>query len=603
MFKILPKALCLLCATLAWQREQSRKLKQQDIPTVLSSASNSSKAGQKPIRKVPTIIYASRTHSQLSQVVKELQNTRYRPKHAVLGSREQMCVNPKVKKANSTASEINHDCNKLGKERKCHYKNKLDGFQAPPNESGSTSGMQPVMDIEDLVTMGKQHKVCPFFYTRSKVEEAELILLPYNYLFDKDSRTTTLSDIPWDNAVIIFDEAHNLESFASESASFDLSSTDISRCILEINRAINYCENFPEHGNKIKKDNITRLKGIFLRLEEYILNLSNEAAHRGEYMMDLFQKGSLITHANHELFIMEVRKVIDIFLDVQGGKNSKGAPGLEHFVQCVKRVFGEPTEARCLAKAQSYRVYITPKTIKKSNDGNSVSGRTVSYWCFAPSEAMRELANLNIRSILVTSGTLSPLESYAMELDLPFPNRLENPHIIEDDQIHVRVIGKGVSGQLLSSSYERRQNADYYKELGNTLVSLSKVVPGGMLIFFPSYGVMQSCLEHWGGPSNARSSKPVNNFFAAKRRKTESRYSFPHAPTTFSTIKETSTPWKRLLGNKAVVIEPRSTSDLPDAISEFHKYLNMPKSRGVALLGVCRGKISEVNTLNVRKDD
>lgn len=115
------------------------------------------------------------------------------------------------------------------------------------------------------------------------------------------------------------------------------------------------------------------------------------------------------------------------------------------------------------------------------------------------------------------------------------------------------------------------------------------------LIFFPSYNIMQSCLEQWGGPSNTRSFQPANSFFAAKRRKTDSsRYSFPHVPSTFSTSKELSTPWKRLLGNKAVVIEPRSTSELPDAISEFHRYLNM-KSKGVALFGVCRGKISEVN--------
>jgi regulator of telomere elongation helicase 1 len=44
-----------------------------------------------------------------------------------------------------------------------------------------------------------------------------------------------------------------------------------------------------------------------------------------------------------------------------------------------------------------------------------------------------------------------------------------------------------------------------------------------------------------------------------------------------------------------VVIEPpRVSGDLPDAIAEFHKYLAMPKSKGViALFGVCRGKISE----------
>ena len=588
------KTLCLLCATLAWQREQARKLHSQEFPDTTNNATSA--GGTKQSRahhRVPTIIYASRTHSQLSQVVRELRNTRYRPKHAVLGSRDQMCINPKVKKAASTASEVNHDCNKLGQERKCRFRNKLEGFVAPSNES-SSNVIQPVRDMEELLTMGNAHKICPFYYTRSLVEDAELVLVPYNYLFDKDSRTTTLADVPWNNAVLIFDEAHNLESFASESASFDLKSTDIAGCVSEIQRALGYMENMGIGQGRLKEENVIKLKSIFLSLEEYIMNMTKQSAYRGEFMMEIFQKGARICHANHELFISEIRKVMDIFMEVQGG-SSRGAPRLEHFVQCVKRVFGESTEARCIAKAQSYRVHVTPKTNSGNNNHNA--GRTVSYWCFAPSEAMRELADLNVRSILVTSGTLSPLESYALELDLPFPNRIENPHIIPDDQIHVRVVGKGVSGKLLTSSYQRRQDEDYYTELGNTLVSLGKVIAGGMLIFFPSYGVMETCLEKWGGPANSSASrgKPTNNFFAARKRKStgSSRYSFPYAPTMYSATKEVSTPWKRLLATKSVVIEPKTSADLPDAIAEFQKFLGMPKSKGVALFGVCRGKISE----------
>jgi Rad3-related DNA helicase len=435
------------------------------------------------------------------------------------------------------------------------------------------------------------------------VEDAELILVPYNYLFDKDSRTSTLADVPWKNAVVIFDEAHNLESFASESASFDLTTLDVAGCIAEIQRAVNYMQTFgAEEGSRVRPENVAKLKAIFLKLEDYIMNSlpAQTIAYKGEFMMELFQKGAHINHGNHELFLAEVRKLTDIFLQF-GGNGSKGAPRLEHFCQCVKRVFGEPSEARCFAKAQSYRVHITEKQTQSSSKGGNNTGnvvaRTVSYWCFAPSEAMRELANLEVRSILVTSGTLSPLESYALELDLPFPHRLENPHIIPDDQIHVRVIGKGVSNKILSSAYDRRQDDDYYTELGNTIISLGKIIPGGMLVFFPSYGVMETCLEKWGGPvsGNRRQDDTNSSFFAARKKKAtgSARYSFPHAAHTFSSTKETVTPWKRLLGVKAVVVEPKSTSDLADAINEFHKYLNLPKSKGVALFGVCRGKISE----------
>jgi regulator of telomere elongation helicase 1 len=66
-----------------------------------------------------------------------------------------------------------------------------------------------------------------------------------------------------------------------------------------------------------------------------------------------------------------------------------------------------------LARSKSYRVHVTKVN---GNTGGCFGGRTVSYWCFAPALAMRELAFLKVRSILITSGTLSPLPSFSMEL-------------------------------------------------------------------------------------------------------------------------------------------------------------------------------------------
>jgi regulator of telomere elongation helicase 1 len=406
------KTLCLLCAALAWQREEASLLKQaaDSQPAQKQGPKLSQPENQSP-RRVPTIIYASRTHSQLTQVLGELKNTRYRPQHALLGSREQMCINPKVKKEHSTGSDINHDCSKLCKDRKCHYRNSLENFTPPTSEEGT----QPIMDMEDLLQMGQAHKVCPFYHTRSQVARAELVLVPYNYLFDKDARNTTLAEIPWDNAVVIFDEAHNLESFASDSASFDLSNADIAGCVQEVTRAVNYLQAMPDLQFNVKTENLVRLKAIFLKLEEYLLNLGDQTAYSGEFMMDFFRKGASITHANHEILIEEVRKVNDLIMDMRGTGATRGSPKLEHFVQCIKRVFGYALESRCLAKAQFYRAHVSPK-------GNS--GRTLSYWCFAPALAMEELANLNVRSIIVTSGTLAPVASYAMELGIPFPNVL-----------------------------------------------------------------------------------------------------------------------------------------------------------------------------------
>lgn len=75
---------------------------------------------------MPKIIYASRTHSQLSQAMHELKRTSY--KHvatAVLGSRDQLCIHPEVSKETSSFNKI-HMCHSKVKSRTCFYFNNVE---------------------------------------------------------------------------------------------------------------------------------------------------------------------------------------------------------------------------------------------------------------------------------------------------------------------------------------------------------------------------------------------------------------------------------------------------------------------------------------------
>ena len=73
------KTLCLLCATLAWRKSLggfstgSSQRKSQFSGTQSDVGSSQSQAGN-----LPTIVYTSRTHSQLRQVVQELKRSNYR---------------------------------------------------------------------------------------------------------------------------------------------------------------------------------------------------------------------------------------------------------------------------------------------------------------------------------------------------------------------------------------------------------------------------------------------------------------------------------------------------------------------------------------------
>lgn len=93
-----------------------------------------------------------------------------------------------------------------------------------------------VLDIEDLMVMGREQHMCPYFYSRDRMADAELVLLPYNYLIDTSIRNRL--GLQFDNAILIFDEAHNLEGVCGDSASFDLSEADLAQAIQEVQRCI-----------------------------------------------------------------------------------------------------------------------------------------------------------------------------------------------------------------------------------------------------------------------------------------------------------------------------------------------------------------------------
>lgn len=66
------------------------------------------------------------------------------------------------------------------------------------------------LDIEDLVTLGRSSGPCPYLLSKEMAASADIVFMPYNYLIDAKSRMG-LGKISWENSVLIFDEAHNLE--------------------------------------------------------------------------------------------------------------------------------------------------------------------------------------------------------------------------------------------------------------------------------------------------------------------------------------------------------------------------------------------------------
>jgi regulator of telomere elongation helicase 1 len=159
-----------------------------------------------------------------------------------------------------------------------------------------------------------------------------------------------------------------------------------------------------------------------------------------------------------------------------------------------------------------------------------------------------------------SSGTLSPLETTIKELGIEFPVRLENNHVIDANQVWVGVVGTGVTGKRLNSSYNFRSTDEYLVELGNTIVNFARLVPSGLLVFFPSFSILEESIARWQRPTAGDSSASI---------------------------------WDRIVQQKQVYVEPRARLDFKEVVDEYHETIKT-NTNGAVFFAVCRGKVCAV---------
>lgn len=96
----------------------------------------------------------------------------------------------------------------------------------------------------------------------------------------------------------------------------------------------------------------------------------------------------------------------------------------------------------------------------RKGDVSSQWTYALNLWCLNPAVVLKEV-RVSTRSIIVTSGTLSPLASYQTELDIDFKLQLEANHVIPANRVWVGTISQGPRNTILNGTFKTTGTFDY----------------------------------------------------------------------------------------------------------------------------------------------
>ncbi|CAL1537361.1 unnamed protein product, partial [Lymnaea stagnalis] len=532
--------------------------------------------------KIPKIYFGTRTHKQVAQIVRELRKTQYsNVKMTILGSREHTCIHPEVSKMKAK----NDGCKELLNGPGCRFKDSTQRFTSQNVVKGM--GLNNAWDIEDLVQLCKVKKACPYFLSRGLKDEADLIICPYNYLIDPIIRDAMAISIK--GHVVILDEAHNIEDAAREAASQSITQESIVKAVRDIEiliernidiadysklRAVlhNLDTFIDENKNKLEQKDFDRAYKIWsaFHIVAQLESLGLGPKHFPNIKTAYTSVKSAAEERKEESFkngltldLLEMKPATDVLL-------TQIFQVLEYLYRADMKYVDDYSKKN---KVDSrYFFYINYIILFKKIESPIVTQKyrmlkqestavyTLNFWCMNPGVAFSDFAET--RSIILTSGTLSPLGSFQSELGLSFSIQLEANHVIRDSQVWVGTIGSGPTGGKLQAVFRNLETFGYQDELGGLVLRVCEIVPYGVLCFLPSYKVLEKVTSRW----------------------------------------ESTGLMKKLSHIKKIIKEPRGSDklDFEGQMDIFYEAMKTTgadedeaNTNGAIFFAVCRGKVSE----------
>ena len=506
------KTAAVLCAAIAWQRHRMAK------------------AGA-----APQIMYATRTHAQVRQAMQELRRTPYQPIVAVLGSREAgFCVNSQVLQADDDG-QIRQACRQARSQKTCQFHVGLESRELPLLATEMLRGPEP-WDIEDAARFATSTNSCPYYLAHSLARHAEIVFCPYSYVLDPSVRQASgLSCADLTGRIVILDEAHNVENVCRDAGSAELSLDQLQSALSAVKRVIG--EEQPRHSvphptvqvASKTKASVEELGGFFLpatvcEASEAPSHSARVPAKRPQFVLAVRPLAALLQRLCHYLsdiqeattfapHLAEHRRVPALLrilrLDSEPLLRLDGAvPRAEALLrEVVGRGLGGFCSAQLemaaglvghlAAAARQPELYVA-----QAQPGGQGKRPVLHLWLMSAEGTLAKLAN-ELHAFLLMSGTLSPLTATVAELGPTFLSRALAPvaanHVVEQEALRVVTVSQlsASTTTKLECTFHAWKRLPFLMSIGSALLRVVKSIPAGVLVFLPSYDLLERCLEAW----------------------------------------------------------------------------------------------------------
>ena len=489
------------------------------------------------------ILYCSRTHSQLAQVVSELKGTSLASmvSSVTLGSRRNLCVNkavsrlPSLPRMNEACLELQQQKTKKktktgagagastrSKQCRCPFYKKGRSKRRGPQATLVQSILDAHMDIEDIERAANQHKACGYYGARIAARDAEIVFLPYNSVLSKKVRET--SGIRIKGNVVIIDEAHNVTEAVNNMHSVHMTGKHLMAAKAQLDHYHARFKTMLGPGN-------ARQLNLLIRLADAILKRHVQGGEGGGggastiLTVNSFMSGIGIDNVN--LFrLAEFVQETKILFKVSGYfESSKAALSREEAEGGKGEGGGVGEGIRAGEHAGSLHVLMDFFDAMTYADDD---GRILVRKGSSPHEASLKFIMLNAsthfealvreaHAVILAGGTLQPVDSLVLQVMPTIPkasiDMLSCSHVVPRENLLTITLPKGPTGKTLDFKHANRTHRDTVEELGRLVVNACKIVPDGVVCFFPSYAYADFVMASWEKSGVMRSIRQSKSIF------------------------------------------------------------------------------------------